>query len=69
MNTEIMIGIWLARIACGIVIGFAAGNIGRTPWRWFAWSVLAGPVIGLISLAIAFWFFPVKKKAVDLHDA
>lgn len=61
MSTEIMIGLLLARVACGIILGFAAGNIGRTPWRWFVWSVVAGPVVCLVSLAIAFWFFPVKK--------
>lgn len=61
MQTEMMIGFWLMRIACAVLLGLAAGKIGRTPWKWAAVSVLLGPVVGLVSLAIAFWFFPVKK--------
>lgn len=61
MHTETMIVFWLMRITLCAIIGFVAGKIGRTPWKWAIFSVLAGSAISMVAMMVALWLFPVKK--------
>lgn len=53
MGIEITVGLLLMRVACALVVGLAAGRIGRRAWVWALVTLAGGAIIGLGGLFIA----------------
>lgn len=53
MGIEITVGLLLMRVACALVVGLAAGRIGRRGWLWALVTLAGGVIIGLGGLFVA----------------